>query len=497
MAPHSQPIYLQVPNDLTYLKGILALVREISEYTGFDESDRSRIELAVEEAFTNEVRHSFADKEYATFGLTLIPSAMGLEIRFTDTGRPLNPARLEVFDPERMNLQENPKGIGSFLIKRLMDTVEYSSLGNKGKMLRMIKYHRQSGQAPEERPAVPETAPPPSDQPLPPIAFTIRRLTDTDTFQVTELAYDTYGYSYLYEHIYFPERISALNLSDELISMVAVTPDGEVAGHVAMVCDPALPGLGELGLAMVKPKFRGYKLLERISGHCIEEALNRGISGMFVQATTAHTYSQPVPRKAGMKPVGFILGYISAMNLKNIDEAARERVTPVVAFKFLHPVEPFTLFLPALREEKIRDLLAAIGAKTIPALSSSAPKEQSVFTVTVNTVSLLARVIVYETGSEIVHVLKQVLSRAREESLEVVELLMNLEEPLTAALYSEVEALGFIFTGVLPGSSRGTFITLVYLNGINIHFENIRLIEDNGQELLEYIRKDYEQRFLE
>jgi hypothetical protein len=38
-------------------------------------------------------------------------------------------------------------------------------------------------------------------------------------------------------------------------------------------------------------------------------------------------------------------------------------------------------------------------------------------------------------------------------------------------------------------------MTLVYLNGINANFDNIQLIEDYGQDLLEYISKDYEGRF--
>jgi hypothetical protein len=131
------------------------------------------------------------------------------------------------------------------------------------------------------------------------------------------------------------------------------------------------------------------------------------------------------------------------------------------------------------------------------ASSDPADKDHSVYSVTVNPVSLLAKVIVYETGRDIVHELKRILVRVREESLLIGELMLNLCEPLTASLYDEIESLGFVFTGILPASSRGTFITLVYLNGINVRFDNIKLIEDNGQDLLAYIRLDYEKRFLE
>jgi anti-sigma regulatory factor (Ser/Thr protein kinase) len=493
----NRPITVRIPNDLGYLGGLLALTRETSAKCGFEEHDISMIEVAVEEAVTNVVRHSFSREEEEFFEVTLEPFKLGLEVRICDKGRPLDPRNVERYDPAELKQSGNPQGLGSFLIKRLMDTVEYRALGNQGKMVRMVKYLREpAGFSGESGPVAPVLLPEP-EQVLPPIDFEIRRLKPEDAFSVAELAYDTYGYSYLYEHIYFPDRVTALNASNELISVVAVTKDMELAGHVGMVCDPGLPGLGELGLAMVKPKFRGYKLLEKVSQQCVGAAQDLGINGIFAQATTIHTYSQPVPKKAGMKPVGFILGYISPMNLKSIEESAKDRVTPVVSFKLLRPFNAGALFIPARHKPIVEKLLHDVSVAWEQASSDPAVKDHSVYSVTVNPVSLLAKVIVYETGRDIVHELKRILVRVREESLLIGELMLNLCEPLTASLYDEIESLGLVFTGLLPASSRGTFITLVYLNGINVRFDNIKLIEDNGQDLLAYIRLDYEKRFLE
>lgn len=493
----NRPVFLQIPNDLTYLESVLSFAREVALSSGFPENEASKIEVALEEAFTNVVRHSFGQTEATTFEFSVHPSSVMIEFRFTDKGRPLNPVRVEGYDPGELEPGKEVRGLGSFLIKQLMDVVEYRALGNQGKMIRMVKYRKDTEAASGSRAPLVPPAPPADGRDLPPIDFSIHRLKPEEAFQVAELAYDTYGYSYLYEHIYFPERVTALNLTNELISILAVTPEGEVAGHVGMVCDPGIPGLGELALAMIKPKFRGYKLLEKISATCIGEALSLGIRGMYVQATTIHTYSQPVPKKAGMKPVGFILGYISPMNLKNIEESARERVTPVVSFKTLQTVDAGSLYIPLRHDGMVRKLLTDVSIGWKPGLPVTMEKDQSVYTVTVNPVSLLARIIVYETGRDILHSLKQVLVRIREESLLIGELFLNLTEALTAEYYDRIEDLGFIFTGILPGSSRGTFITLVYLNGINVHFDTIHLIEDNGQDLLAYIRQDYDKRFLE
>ena len=110
---------------------------------------------------------------------------------------------MDQFDPVEFPHTGIATGLGSFLIKRLMDQVEYCSLGNQGKITRMIKYFHAreefNGEVdPEAFPPAPE--PEPS---LPFIDFEIRRLMPEDAFKVSDLAYDTYGYSYLYEHICF------------------------------------------------------------------------------------------------------------------------------------------------------------------------------------------------------------------------------------------------------------------------------------------------------
>ena len=102
---------------------------------------------------------------------------------------------------------------------------------------------------------------------------------------------------------------------------------------------------------------------------------------------------------------------------------------------------------------------------------------------------------VYNTAPDIILHLKQFIIRLEEEQFLIGELLLNLCDPLAAVYYNEIESLGYIFNGILPATNRGTFITLVYLNGIKPSFDDINLAENNGQELLYYIRSDYEKRF--
>jgi serine/threonine-protein kinase RsbW len=377
-----------------------------------------------------------------------------------------------------------------------MDVVEYQHLGNKGKSLRLVKYFENPPVDYDVTRVIPWSLP--EDSGLPPAdrQFTIRRFIPEDAMALAELAYDTYGYSYLYENIYFPDRTVAMNASNEIISVVAITDDGILAGHAGLFCNPAYPGIAELGMAMVKPEFRGYHLLDRMAVLCNSTALELGINGLFSQALTLHKRSQPSVKKAGMLPCGFLLGYFPSADIKGLDNLTKDRVTPVVNFKLLRPYHAGTLYPPERHLEIIGNLFSTLAVTWDKGEIYDSGRTDSVFSIQVNEVSSYARLFVYETGSDIILNLKSYLNRLRREGLMIGELMLNLGDPLTYKFYDEIEALGFIFTGILPATTRGNFITLVYLNGINANFDNIQLIEDYGQELLEYIRRDYEGRFL-
>ena len=490
------PVKLTIPNNLDYLPSVLAFLRELASDAGFGKEEINQIELALEEAITNVIRHSLPRNEAASFELEIQPLTIGIELSIHDMGRPFDEKETQQFDPDKLLRDREAKGLGSYLIRSLMDVVEYQALGNKGKRVRMVKYFDNPPVDYDVSKTIPWNYPEEPVQPSTDLAFTIRRFVRDDALALSELAYDTYGYSYLYENVYYPDRLVALNEANEIISIVAITEDGILAGHAGLFCNPAYPGIAELAMGMVKPQYRGYHLLDRMAVLCNETALELGITGLFSQALTLHKRSQPSVKKAGLLPVGFLLAYFPSAEIKGIDNLTKDRVTPVVNFKLLGPYHAGKLYFPARHRDMITNLFSVVSISWDEAEPFDTAKEQSIYSIQVNEVSSYARMFVYETGSDIILNLKNYLNRLRREGLLIGELMLNLNDPLTSKMFPEIETLGFIFTGILPATNRGNFITLVYLNGINANFDNIQLVEDYGQELLAYIRRDYERRFL-
>ena len=91
-------------------------------------------------------------------------------------------------------------------------------------------------------------------------------------------------------------------------------------------------------------------------------------------------------------------------------------------------------------------------------------------------------------GADIVHQVSTALRRLCVEKLEVIYLCLNLQDPLTARITAQIEALGFFFAGVIPKAEGGDQIELQYLNNVLIDYDRIQLYSDFSKELLAYIQ---------
>ena len=99
---------------------------------------QSEIDIAVEEIFMNIANYAYkpANGNAAVF----ISTKDKTTIRFEDTGNPYNPLEQPDPDFDKPLVKRKIGGLGIFLVKKIMDTVEYSRAENKN-ILIMTKEH--------------------------------------------------------------------------------------------------------------------------------------------------------------------------------------------------------------------------------------------------------------------------------------------------------------------------------------------------------------------
>jgi sigma-B regulation protein RsbU (phosphoserine phosphatase) len=90
---------------------------------------QSQIDVAVDEVFTNIVNYAYIP---AT-GKAVIGIAVGNEVtlRFEDSGKPYNPLDEPAPDLTKPLMEREIGGLGVFLVRKFMDTVKYTRVGDK------------------------------------------------------------------------------------------------------------------------------------------------------------------------------------------------------------------------------------------------------------------------------------------------------------------------------------------------------------------------------
>jgi hypothetical protein len=86
--------------------------------------------------------------------------------------------------------------------------------------------------------------------------------------------------------------------------------------------------------------------------------------------------------------------------------------------------------------------------------------------------------------------MRQQMRQLFAKDIEVCELHLSLEDPMTPIFVPELEKMGFIFTAILPETIHGNSMIMQYFHGTHIDYDKIVLISDVANELLSYIRKN-------
>lgn len=120
----------------------LAEVRDFvaanAEKCGFTKEQTSDLRLAVDEAFTNIIEHAYKSDKGKKIELELECVDKALRISLFDTGQSFSANDYREPDIKKRIKQKKGGGVGVYLIKKLMDEVNYN-YSNGFNEIRMIK----------------------------------------------------------------------------------------------------------------------------------------------------------------------------------------------------------------------------------------------------------------------------------------------------------------------------------------------------------------------
>ena len=132
---------LEVPNDLSCLPQVREFIRTGVERGGFPASYLNRLQIAVDEAVTNIIEHGYAGVTPggAKVTLTIRVDAERFRIVIEDDGRSFDPQQLPEVDVKKHATAGHSGGLGIFLMRRVMDEIEYHYENGKRNRLVLVK----------------------------------------------------------------------------------------------------------------------------------------------------------------------------------------------------------------------------------------------------------------------------------------------------------------------------------------------------------------------
>lgn len=487
-------IQLTLPNKLSYITLSQSIVREMATIMGYLKPEILKLELAVEEATINIIEHSFASGEETTFDMIIEPHIAGIIIQFKDKGFPFDPTEIPDYNPKiKSNVLES-KGLGTFLIKQLVDEVSYINLGRNGKEIVLFKYlNKKSIKDIISKPELEKAEKEKKSQPLPEgsVKFSVRRMKPGEAIAVSKCAYTTYGLTYVHEDIYFPERVRDMNIKGELISYVAVSDNNEIMGHLALEIEERDPNFPQVGMAFVNPKYQGHGCMRILNTKMIEDAEKENFYGIYARGVTTHPFSQKVMEKFGFNDTAIFLSSGVGREYKGISEDETRRESVVIMARYLHPLDEMIIYPPKEHLNIIKKIYNNLNLK--PKFSDSIPKgiiekNHSIIKVNIDNLNHVAIINVIEFGKDILFEVSKSLNDFCHKRYETIYLNMKLSDPLTAKYSSEFEKMNFFFSGIMPGSDNNDELVLQYLNNYIVDYDKVMIASDFGNELKEYIK---------
>ena len=118
-------------NSLAELDELNRRIEQFGHTIGMPPNWIAKVNIALEELFTNIVTYAYKDQSVHRIGITLDFKPPQIVIRIEDDGIPFNPAKAEAPDTRCPLDKRSIGGLGIHLCKKLMDDLTYERLNNK------------------------------------------------------------------------------------------------------------------------------------------------------------------------------------------------------------------------------------------------------------------------------------------------------------------------------------------------------------------------------
>jgi serine/threonine-protein kinase RsbW len=132
IAAKATTVEVRLPSRLGYEKVAMSTAAAVAKLMGFREARVEDLKTAVAEACINAIEHGNRLNEALSVGVVLNAGEDSLEVKVIDDGKGMKGLPHKPDIDRKIHGQEDPRGMGMFLIQALVDEAEWVA-GSNGK----------------------------------------------------------------------------------------------------------------------------------------------------------------------------------------------------------------------------------------------------------------------------------------------------------------------------------------------------------------------------
>ena len=138
-AARATTVEVRLPSRLGFEKVAMSTAASVAKLMGFREERIDDLKTAIAEACINAIEHGNRLNEKLSVGVVLSAGTDALEIKVMDDGKGIKAEPHKPDIDRKMHGEEDPRGMGMFLIQALVDEAEWvMGTNGKGSYVRLV-----------------------------------------------------------------------------------------------------------------------------------------------------------------------------------------------------------------------------------------------------------------------------------------------------------------------------------------------------------------------
>jgi len=146
LASGTNDLTFHVPGSYRYLAFVRDAATELALQQGFNIFDAGQFEMAVDEACTNVIEHSYggacsleSEPDHPGISIRFIPLENGIAAEISDHGAGFDFQKDRIVDANEYIANRNERGLGLYIISQFVDDMCYEHSSETGNTMRLTK----------------------------------------------------------------------------------------------------------------------------------------------------------------------------------------------------------------------------------------------------------------------------------------------------------------------------------------------------------------------